>query len=115
MSLSKETFDLAKMLKHVRLAKHYAESICREKHIYGPVKERLKGVINRCNAAEREVLGGISAEARQVLESQLLDMETTGQLEAIQDMILEMPVQGREEVEAMVLKIHAVHSKTITS
>lgn len=107
--MHQSVYDLANMLKHLRQAKNYAESIKREKSIGSAVKDRINGVISRCSAAEREILGSISREAKELLETQLLNMETTTQLDGIQDMLLGLNQHSRDLIEKYVESVHKLN------
>lgn len=106
---SRETYDFAKMLKHIRLAKQYGESLRQEKTIGGGIKETLRVMIGRCRAAERDVLGALSKTSRDIMEEQLLDISVSAQIEGITDMILELPTHSRDTIETYIQGIHKLN------
>lgn len=111
-NVTPQTFDLTKMLGHLRQSRYYAESLMKEKSVGYALKDRLKGVINRSSAAERDILDGLPIASRHLLETELLAIENTVQLEAIQNMLLDLPLELRDKVEAYAAELHHNYNQT---
>lgn len=109
MEFKREALALAKMLKYGRLATQYAETLRKETTIAHDIKNRLTVVINKFRFAEREMLQGLPVSHRQMMEAQLLDVEQTSQMEAIMEMLMDIPAHARESVERYVESVYKLN------
>lgn len=110
--ITPQTFDLTKMLTHLRQAKYYIQSLLKEKSVSFGIKDELKRIENRITVSERQLFDGLPTASKMLLEKELLHIENTVQLEAINNLILDLPAEARDVIETFVAELHTKYNST---
>jgi hypothetical protein len=108
MSYEKDTYSLAKGLHHINIAKQYFEDV--KIGCTGDLKNTFNGYINKCDFILNNIYDKLSQERRDIFKKELSDSLC---LDAINDQLMMLDIEQRNEIELLMLAINKGKKVTI--
>jgi len=108
MSYEKDTYSLAKGLHHINIAKQYFEDV--KIGCTGDLKNTFNGYINKCDFILNNIYDKLSKERRDIFKKELSDSLC---LDAINDQLMMLDIEQRNEIELLMLAINKGKKVTI--
>jgi hypothetical protein len=110
-TIPKSAYELAKIYALIRNAKLRAEVLMKETDISGKAKHFIRtSIINRASAMENDLIGLLPPADYQIMKEDLLQDETTLQIEGVTDMLLALPKEIRDQCEQYIEQMFYVYT-----
>lgn len=107
--ISEETFSVFKSFKYMVSAQLHLLSIINSKTVSPVVKDKFRPILNRLNVNIRDFKLSVPSEFVPILEEQMINDEVALQIDAITDMLAEIPKGIRDEIESYIESRHKVY------
>jgi hypothetical protein len=108
LSFEKDSYSLAKGLHHINIAKQYFEDV--KIGCTGDLKNTFNGYINKCHFILNNIYDKLSDERRDIFKKELSDSLC---LDAINDQLMMIDIEKRNEIELLMLAINKGKKVTI--